>query len=85
VPVTCTCKDFVEFLDDYLGGGLDSARLTAFNEHLAACPSCVSYMKTYQDAVRLGRGALRPSPDPVPAEVPEGLVRAILVARNPKA
>jgi len=76
-----TCREFVEFLDDYVAGALVGDRLASFNDHLAACPSCVAYMKTYRDAVRMGKAALAPSSEPVPAEVPEDLVRAILLAR----
>jgi anti-sigma factor RsiW len=77
-----TCRAFVEFLDDYLGGALTGERLAAFNDHLAACPSCVSYMKTYREAIRLGKLALAPSDEPVPEDIPEELVRAILQARK---
>jgi anti-sigma factor RsiW len=75
-----TCGEFVEFLDDYLAGALGPQRLASFNEHLAACPSCVGYMKTYRETIRLGKSALAAS-EPVPDEVPEELVRAILRAR----
>jgi anti-sigma factor RsiW len=51
------------------------------NAHLAACPSCVAYLKTYEASIRMGRLALAPSDDPVPAEVPDALVRAVLAAR----
>jgi anti-sigma factor RsiW len=77
-----TCREFVEFLYDYLLGGLGAEQTAAFNVHLAACPSCVAYMKTYAASVRMGRAALAPSEDPVPADVPEELVKAILEARK---
>ena len=77
-----TCEEFVRFLFDYLVGELPNERRAQFNAHLAACPSCVAYMKTYEASIRLGRAALAPSEDPVPAEVPEALVQAILAARG---
>lgn len=80
-----TCRQFVEFLDDYLSGVLDLGQREAFNEHLALCPSCVSYMKTYRETVRLGKAALDATDEPVPAHVPEDLVRAILDAREKKS
>ena len=73
-----TCRDFAEFLDDYLAGALPEADLAAFNAHLAACPSCVAYMKTYEASIRLGKNALA-GPD-LPADVPEDLVRAVVAA-----
>jgi anti-sigma factor RsiW len=79
-----TCRDFVEFLDDYLAGSLSADGAAAFNTHLARCPACVAYMKTYRATVELGRAAhgFGFSDDPVPEDVPEPLVRAILGART---
>ena len=77
-----TCREFVELLYDYLLGGLGPERTAAMNSHLAACPSCVAYLKTYEASIRMGRMALAPSDDPVPAEVPDALVRAVLSARR---
>ena len=79
-----TCREFVTFLDDYLAGALDRERVAAFNEHLANCPACVAYMNSYRESVRLGRAALAPTDEPTPADVPEGLLRAILAARDKK-
>lgn len=80
-----TCKEFVNFLDDYLSGELAAARRDEFNTHLSICPSCVAYMKTYEEAIRMGKAVLKRTDDPVPAEVPEGLLRAILAARKKDA
>jgi len=82
LPAVVTCREFVEFLYDYLLGGLGAERTADFNAHLAACPSCVAYMKTYEASVRMGRTALAPADDPLPGDVPEALVRAILAARE---
>lgn len=76
-----TCRELVEFLDDYLAGALSPERVQAFNLHLSACPSCVAYMKTYDRARLLAQQALRDGA-PVPSEVPEELVQAILAARD---
>jgi anti-sigma factor RsiW len=78
-----TCRQFVDFLDEYLSGSLSEGERAAFNTHLAVCPSCVAYMKTYQASVLLGKAVLIRSEEPVPEEVPEELVRAILAARKP--
>lgn len=77
-----TCRELVEFLADYLDGRLPPPRLEAFNRHLAACPSCVAYARSYEVAARLGREAFGRSDEPLPPEVPEDLVRAILAARR---
>ena len=75
-----TCREFVEFLDDYVSRALPEAARMAFDGHLAACPSCVAYMKTYQAAVRAGKAVLGSREASVPSDVPEELVRAVLAA-----
>lgn len=78
------CREFVGFLDDYLFGDLDLERRAVFEAHLAVCPPCVSYMKSYLATIRMEK-AVFDSPDaPVPATVPEELVQAILKARESK-
>ena len=75
------CREFVEFLDDYLAGRLTGEALAEFNNHLSGCPPCVIYMQTYRAASELGRRTLPATEEPVPDSVPEKLVEAILAAR----
>lgn len=82
MSVDVTCRDFVEFLAEYLSGSLAEGRRAEFNAHLSQCPSCVAYMKTYRASIELGQAVLPRSEEPLPEEVPEELVRAILAARN---
>ena len=77
-----TCKQLTEFIAEYRAGALPPWERTEFEAHLAECPDCVRYLKTYDETVRLARGALGASDDPVPADVPEKLVQAILAARS---
>ena len=63
----------------YLDNELALEERAVFDRHLEACPSCVNYLKTYEKTVLLARAA---ADDPVPAEVPESLVQAILAARG---
>jgi anti-sigma factor RsiW len=79
--VPLLCREFVEFLDDYADGSLPSDQLARFNAHLAACPSCVAYMRSYRQVSGLARAAWRPE-GPLPADAPEELVQAILSARR---
>jgi anti-sigma factor RsiW len=75
-----TCRELIEFLDDYLEGELAREELESFEAHLAVCPYCVDYLKSYRETVRLGRAALSLD-GPVPDDVPEDLVAAILASR----
>ena len=75
------CREFVEFLMEYLDGGLGEAERNVFEGHIDDCPACVNYLDTYRETVRLGSGVCTPD-DEVPPEVPEELVQAILSARQ---
>ena len=76
-----TCKDFIEFLHQYLGDELPEAQKRLFEEHLAICESCVSYLSNYEDTISLTRSCFS-GDEPVPEDVPEELVAAILAARK---
>ena len=81
-----TCREFAEFLDGYLSAELPPAVVAAFEHHLELCINCVRYLEQYRMSIELGRGAFEPSDGEVPADVPEGLVRAICTAlRSPSA
>jgi anti-sigma factor RsiW len=75
-----SCKDFVAFLDDYEEGRLAPERRAVFERHLGICSDCTAYLDSYRKTMRLS--ALAHGDAPVPPEVPEELVRAILAARK---
>lgn len=77
-----TCREFTDFLADYLEDELPEGKATRFNTHLSSCPPCVSYVRTYREAIRLGRRAYAPEQQAHLDQMPEALVRAILVARS---
>ena len=77
-----TCQQLIDFIMSYLDNELAVNQRAEFDRHMAACPSCVDYLKTYEKTVLLTKAA---ADDPVPAEVPESLVQAILAARGKSA
>jgi anti-sigma factor RsiW len=77
-----TCEEVISFLLAYLTGELAPEKVVDFERHLAICPSCVAYLRTYQDAVALGKASLKSSPPEAPAALGADLVRAILDARQ---
>jgi anti-sigma factor RsiW len=77
-----TCREFVEFLSAYLAGELSPASQAEFDFHLADCPGCASYLKSYEATIRLGKEAFADLEAPVPIEVPEELIHAILAIRR---
>ena len=76
-----TCREFVDFLLAYQSGELPADQRAAFDEHLGECPDCVAYLDSYRQTVRIEKIACGCG-DPVPADVPEELIRAILAARR---
>ena len=50
-----TCQEFVELVTDYLEGALDEDTARRFEEHLALCQGCESYLSQMKEtASRLG-------------------------------
>jgi anti-sigma factor RsiW len=76
-----TCRELVEFLMAYLDGELPEGQRAAFEEHLRLCPPCEVYLRTYEDTIRLGKGACRVEEE-LAEDAPDDLVRAILAARE---
>ena len=77
-----TCREFAEFLGEYLSGELSADTLASFERHLRVCANCEQYLAGYRESVRLGKLALADSDDAMPADVPQDLVDAILAARR---
>jgi anti-sigma factor RsiW len=77
------CREFTEFLHEYLFGDLPAEEKTAFEGHLAECPWCVSYLDSYRKTLQLEMAAFDDTQDaPPPADAPEELIQAILRARS---
>jgi anti-sigma factor RsiW len=80
-----TCRDAVAFLMDYLAQSLAPPQRAEFEAHLATCDECVTYLRTYEQTLRLGRAAFADDDAPAEAHIPLRLVEAILAARRRKA
>jgi len=74
------CREFVEFLMEYLDGALADAERRVFEGHVERCPACVNYLETYRQTIQLG--SVCASDEDVPPDVPEELVQAIVSARR---
>ena len=75
------CREFVDFLMEYLDGELARDAREVFEEHMEACPPCEVYLDTYRETTRLGKCICEPDGS-LPQDVPEELVQAILAARK---
>jgi anti-sigma factor RsiW len=78
-----TCREFTEFLHEYLFGNLPAGERSDFEEHLAECPWCVAYLDSYRKTIHLAKAAFADSEaGSPPADAPEELIQAILHARS---
>jgi anti-sigma factor RsiW len=77
-----TCREFIEFLADYLAGELSPASQAEFEFHLSDCPDCALYLQSYEETIRLGKVACSDVDAPPPVDAPEELIQAILAARG---
>jgi len=74
-----TCQEIVEFLMAYLDGELEQETRSTFEKHVGLCPPCEDYLRSYQEAIRLGKVC---EAEDAPVDVPDRLVQAILAARK---
>jgi anti-sigma factor RsiW len=77
-----TCRELTDFIVDYVEGGLPTRERAEFDGHLAACADCATYLRNYEETIRLGKDVCREEHDAVTDEVPEELVQAILAAKR---
>ena len=52
-----TCREGVGIMMDYLEGLLPPARRQAVESHVADCPRCVAFVRSYSDTPRIFRAA----------------------------
>jgi predicted anti-sigma-YlaC factor YlaD len=76
-----TCREFADFMDDYLANELSPAAKAELDHHLSLCVNCRNYLTGYEQTVKLGKAAFDDESGELPLDVPEPLVRAILAAR----
>ncbi|NOX69761.1 MAG: zf-HC2 domain-containing protein [Gammaproteobacteria bacterium] len=77
-----TCKQFDEFMMDYLEGNLPFWQKVSCGLHLRMCRKCAKFVDQYRRVVLLEKDALLPSADSIPEAVPEELVNAALAYRQ---
>jgi anti-sigma factor RsiW len=76
-----SCRDLVEFLNEYVDDELPPERRGVFERHLTICDDCRRYVEQYRSVMNLSALAFAAPGAPTLPPVPEALVRAILDAR----
>jgi len=80
-----TCHEVIDFLMEYLSGELSASERAEFEQHLADCPDCSAYLKSYEETIKLGKAVFADLDVPASQDVPEELVQAILASRRREA
>lgn len=82
MPLMITCREFEDFILDYLEETLPERQRKIFELHIKVCRECRSYLAAYRNTMALAKGAFADPEQPLPDDVPEDLVKAILAARE---
>jgi anti-sigma factor RsiW len=77
-----TCREFVDFLMEYLDGELPAESKSVFETHLEKCPPCGAYLHNYEQTVRMAADMVDCEEQDALPEAPEALVQAVLRARK---
>lgn len=48
-----TCIELVELVTDYLGGSMPADQRARFDEHVAGCEGCTTYLEQFRITIRL--------------------------------
>lgn len=81
LPLMLTCSALEDFVLDYFEGRLPTKQRVIFDMHLMVCRDCRSYLAAYRRSMALGKAVFEQQESPVPSDVPEDLVKAILTAK----
>jgi anti-sigma factor RsiW len=77
-----TCREFTDFIADYLSAELPEHVQRTFERHLDVCVNCRRYLAQYRQTIACGRVAFDDRAAGVPEDVPEDLIAAILATRE---
>lgn len=77
-----SCEEFEEFIHAYLDNELPQRQRTIFELHVRICRECREYLAAYRRTIELGRAVMLHSSAPIPDEVPQDLITAILESRK---
>lgn len=77
-----TCKEFEDFILDYLDGELSVQQRAGFDLHLRMCRECRQYLQAYQRSIDVDRAVFTSAENFLPNDVPEDLIKVILKLRN---
>ncbi len=83
-PRMITCKQFNDFIFDYVGGNLSEKESVLFMRHMRVCPMCRQFLRNYIAALKASEMILPFDDTVVPESVPQDLIEAIIDVKNSK-
>lgn len=79
-PGQITCADFEGFLLDYHDGTLPEPQRQLFETHMKMCSQCRASLRGYVRTIELGQQLFARREAPLPDEVPDHIVAAVVSA-----
>jgi predicted anti-sigma-YlaC factor YlaD len=76
-----SCKEFIALLGDYLEMTVRPETVAELEEHLASCPPCQTYLRTYRRTREIAATSERDTLPPAMPEEMKSRLRAFLLAR----
>lgn len=73
-----SCRELIEILGEYHSGALDAHLTGQVETHLWECLECTDYLRSYEETIRLSKGAFTRRHEVVSQEPLEDLVNAIV-------
>lgn len=80
MPMMITCRQFEDFIIEYLEGGLTAHQRRLFEFHLKVCRECREYLAAYKASMEAAKQELSDDAAPLPDEVPEDLITAVIAS-----
>jgi anti-sigma factor RsiW len=77
-----TCKEFEEFIIEYLDGELPARQREIFEFHMRICRECREYLAAYNRTIEISRASFDSARNKISDEVPEDIIKAILKAKE---
>ncbi len=82
LPLMITCRQFDDFMLDYIEGNLPARQRRVFELHLRVCRECRDYLAAYKETMTLGKRVFGDPESALPEDVPDDLITAVLEARR---
>ncbi len=78
IPYMLNCREFEEFIDDYIDGNLPASVSRKVYLHLLACGDCRSYIRAYQRSIEMSKAFCDKLDSEVLEDVPDELISIAL-------